>query len=139
MARATSQSVVPDLSNKLAKYLVEGTSRRAAEGNFRCFSFFCRQIAAPLLCCVRHLCVCASLSVCDKCQTSICRLPRSSARACPLAFEDENASTRKLRRPPTIVKIPRLASKERTRTWGTNAVQFNFRGNHPSTELERMC
>ena len=40
MARATSQSVVLDLSNKLAKYLGEGTSRKAAEGNFRCFSFF---------------------------------------------------------------------------------------------------
>ena len=27
------------LTIKLAKYLGEGTSRRAAEGNFRCFSF----------------------------------------------------------------------------------------------------
>ena len=39
MISATSQGVVLDLSNKLAKYLGEGTSRRAAEGNFRCFSF----------------------------------------------------------------------------------------------------
>jgi hypothetical protein len=39
MARATSTSVVLKFVNKLAKYLGEGTSRRAAKGNLRCFSF----------------------------------------------------------------------------------------------------
>jgi len=40
MVRATGKGVVRDLLNKLAKYLGEGTSRKAAEGNFRRFSFF---------------------------------------------------------------------------------------------------
>jgi hypothetical protein len=49
MERAISRSVVLDLSNKLAKYLGEGTSRRAAEGNFRCFSFWCWELPAAYL------------------------------------------------------------------------------------------
>jgi len=40
MVRAIEKGVVRDLLNKLAKYLGEGTSRKAAKGNFRCFSFF---------------------------------------------------------------------------------------------------
>ena len=56
MARATSQSVVLDLSNKLAKYLGEGTSRKAAEGNFRCFSFLCSALFARLFFVSRLLC-----------------------------------------------------------------------------------
>jgi len=39
MVRAIEKGVVRDLLNKLAKYLGEGTSRKAAKGNFRCFSF----------------------------------------------------------------------------------------------------
>src|ERR1700747_3362746 len=40
MVRATGKGVVRDLLNKLAKYLGEGTSRKAAEGDFRRFSFW---------------------------------------------------------------------------------------------------
>ena len=57
MARATSQSVVLDLSNKLAKYLGEGTSRKAAEGDFRCFSFLCSALFARFLLLYGGFCV----------------------------------------------------------------------------------
>src|SRR5437660_5097432 len=43
----------------------------------------------------------------------------------------------------TNVRIPRLASKERTRTWGTNALQGNFRESHRGKQKtiasRRLC
>ena len=47
------------------------------------------------------------------------------------------SSAKKLRRALTDVMIPRLASKERTRTWGTNDWKIIFERDTEDTKIKR--